>query len=402
MKPRKPKHIRTLNTKSIINIIRETTLLTKSDIARRINISQQAINNIVTELIKKDLVLEVGLGKSTGEGGKRPVLLKFNENAGYIIGSMMGPKKIKAVLTNYNTNIMIEKSIKNNIKASHEQTISEMIEMFEAIIKETNIEKNKILGIGIGVPGIVDEENGVICLFPYMPHWENVKIAQIIKDRMGINVFVSNENRVRSYGEKMFGLARKLNNFAVILTGYGIGGGFFCHNQCMSGKNLFAGEFGHIKLSADGPKCVCGNNGCLNALINTARVNELIKENMDLTEHKGSTLVKKYKDNNFKVESETLFECFNDNDSLSIKIVDEIAYWLGIAVSIITAVIDPELIIISGEYIRGGDIFKEKIIEVAKKNILPSVKKNINIKYSELGKKAGLVGSVGMVLDKLL
>jgi len=402
MKPRKPKHIRTLNTKSIIHIIREKTLVTKSDIARRINISQQAINNIVKELVKKDLVLEVGLGESTEEGGKRPVLLKFNENAGYIIGSMMGPKKIKAILTNYNTNIMIEKSIKNNIKSSHEKIISNMIGMFEEIIKEAAIEKNKVLGIGIGVPGIVDEENGVICLLPYMSHWENIKIAEIIKERMGINVYVSNENRVRSYGEKMFGLAKKLNNFAVILTGYGIGGGFFLHNQCVTGENLFAGEFGHIKLCPDGPKCVCGNNGCLNALINTVRINELIKENMNLSEYKDSILVKKYKDNNFKVEPVTLFECFNDNDNLSIKIVDEISYWLGIAVSIITAVIDPELIIISGEYIRGGDVFKEKIIKIAEKNILPSVKKDINIKYSELGRKAGLVGSVGMVLDKLL
>lgn len=402
MKPRKPKHIRTLNTKSIIHIIREKTLVTKSDIARRINISQQAINNIVKELVKKDLVLEVGLGESTEEGGKRPVLLKFNENAGYIIGSMMGPKKIKAILTNYNTNIMIEKSIKNNIKSSHEKIISNMIGMFEEIIKEAAIEKNKVLGIGIGVPGIVDEENGVIRLLPYMSHWENIKIAEIIKERMGINVYVSNENRVRSYGEKMFGLAKKLNNFAVILTGYGIGGGFFLHNQCVTGENLFAGEFGHIKLCPDGPKCVCGNNGCLNALINTVRINELIKENMNLSEYKDSILVKKYKDNNFKVEPVTLFECFNDNDNLSIKIVDEISYWLGIAVSIITAVIDPELIIISGEYIRGGDVFKEKIIKIAEKNILPSVKKDINIKYSELGRKAGLVGSVGMVLDKLL
>jgi len=402
MNPRKPKHIRTLNTKSIIDILRENTLVTKSDIARKINISQQTINNIVKELVKKDLVLEVGLRKSTKEGGKRPVLLKFNENAGYIIGSMMGPKKIKGILTNYNANIMIEKRIQNNIKASHEEIISSMIKMFEEIIKEAGIERSKVLGIGIGVPGIVDEKRGVIRLLPYMSNWENIKIAKIIKDRMGIDVFVSNENRVRSYGEKMFGLAKKLNNFALILTGYGIGGGCFINSKCITGRNLFAGEFGHLKLSSDGPKCVCGNKGCLNALVNTVRINELIKEYMNLSEYKDSILIKKYKDNNFKVESKTLFECFYNDDNLSKKIVDEISYWLGIAVSIIVTVIDPELIIISGEYTVGGDYFMNKIIKVAKENILPSVKKNINIKYSQLGKKAGLVGSIGVVLDKLL
>ena len=402
MKPRRPKHIRKLNTKLISNIIRENPMVTKSDIAGKINISKQTINNIVKELIKKNLVLEVGLRESTEEGGKRPVLLKFNENAGYIIGSMIGPKKIKAVLTNYNKNIMIEKSIKNNIKASHKEIISKMIEMFEEIIKEAGIEKSKVSGIGIGVPGIVDEEKGIIHLLPYMSKWKRIKIAEIIKDRMGINVFVSNENRVRCYGEKMFGLARNLNNFTVILTGYGIGGGLFVNNQCITGKNLFAGELGHLKLSSDGPNCVCGNRGCLNALVNTVRINKLIKENMNLPEYKNSILVKKYKDNNFKVESKTLFECFNNKDNLSKIIVDEISYWLGIAVSIIVGVVDPELIIISGEYTIGGDGFINKIIKVAKENILPSVKKNINIEYSQLGKKAGLFGSIGMVLDKLL
>jgi predicted NBD/HSP70 family sugar kinase len=402
MNPRKPKHIRKLNTKSIINIIREENIVTKSDIAKKINISQQAINNIVTELIRKKLVLEAGLRKSTKEGGKRPVLLKFNENAGYIIGAMMGLKKIKGVLANYNADIIVEKFFKNNIRAGHEEIISSMIEMFEEMIKDAGIEKNKVLGIGIGVPGIVDEKSGVIRLLPYMYNWENIKIAKIIKDRMGIGVYVSNENRVRSYGEKMFGLAKKVDNFAVILTGYGIGGGFFTNDECITGKNLFAGEFGHIKLSPDGPKCVCGNKGCLNALANTVRINNLVKEYMNLSEFKDSILARKYRDNNFKVESKTLFECFYDGDNLAKKIVDEISYWLGVAVSIIVAVIDPELIIISGEYTVGGDSFIDKIVEVAKANILPSIKKNIRIKYSQLGRKAGLVGSVGVVLDKLL
>jgi len=123
---------------------------------------------------------------------------------------------------------------------------------------------------------------------------------------------------------------------------------------------------------------------------------------MNLSEFKDSILARKYRDNNFKVESKTLFECFYDGDNLAKKIVNEISYWLGVAVSIIVAVIDPELIIISGEYTVGGDSFIDKIVEVAKANILPSIKKNIRIKYSQMGKKAGLVGSVGFVLDKLL
>jgi N-acetylglucosamine repressor len=402
MKLRKPKHIRKINTASVLNIIRESPQITKSDIAKKINISQQTINKIVKELICRKLVVEDGLRESTEEGGKRPVQLKFNDNAGYIIGSMMGPKKIKAILTNYNTHIMAEKSIKSNLKAGHEEIISGMIEMFEEMVNEAGINKSMILGIGIGVPGIVDEKDGIIRLLPYMPHWKDIKIAEIIENKIGISVLVCNENRVRCYGEKMFGIAKNFSDFAVILTGYGIGGGFSLNNKCVTGEHLFAGEFGHMKLSENGPVCVCGNNGCLNALVNTARINELIKENMNVARYKDSVLVKKFKESNFKVESKILFECLYKNDGLAKKIVDEISYWLGIAISIIVAVIDPELIIISGEYTAGGDYLIEKVKEIAEKNILPSVKKNINIKYSQLGKIAGLVGATGMILDKLL
>jgi predicted NBD/HSP70 family sugar kinase len=402
MKLRKPKHIRKINTASVLNIIRESPRITKSDIAKKINISQQTINKIVKELILRKLVVEDGLRESTEEGGKRPVQLKFNENAGYIIGSMIGPKKIKIILTNYNNNIMIEKDVRNDLRANYKATISKMISIFEEMIDKAGIDKNMVLGIGIGVPGIVDEKNGIIRLLPYMPHWKDVRIAEMIEDKMGISVLVCNENRVRCYGEKMFGLAKDYSDFAVILTGYGIGGGFSIDGKCVTGENLFAGEFGHMKLSPDGPKCVCGNNGCLNALINTERINQLTKENMDLAKYKGSVLVKKFKENNFKIEAKTVFGCLYNGDELAKKIIDEISYWLGIAISIIVAVIDPELIIISGEYTAGGDYLIERVKETAEENILPSVKKSINIRYSQLGKKAGLVGVVGMVLDKLL
>lgn len=403
MKLRKPKHLRRSNKRLILNTIRQHKTITKSEIAEKINISKQTINNIVRELLKEKLVIEVGLGKSTEEGGKRPVLLKFNENAGFIIGCMMGPKKIKAILTNYNTNIVTEKYFHNNIKAGPEEIISKMVIMFEDIIREAGISREQILGIGIGVPGIVNEEEGIIRLLPYMTHWESVKIAKIIENRMGIKVSVSNENRVRCYGEKMFGLANKLNNFVVIVTGYGIGGGVFIDSQCLTGKNLFAGEVGHMKLATDGPECVCGNRGCLNSLANTVRINDLIKEHMDMPEYQDSRIARRYKDSDMKITPKMLLECFcSDDDSLAKLVSDEITYWLGVGVSLITANLDPELIVISGEYAAGGNCFLNKIKKVAENNILPSVEKEINIKYSTLGKKSGLLGAAGMVLDKLL
>ncbi|MCJ7471702.1 MAG: ROK family transcriptional regulator [Actinobacteria bacterium] len=402
MKISKPELIRKINRKLVLDVIRKNPLCTKSYISKKLGCSRQTVSIIVSNLNDEGLVLKNGIGESTKEGGKKPALVEFNPKAGYIIGSMLGRSSIGAILTDLNANIIVEKAIPNSIESGHKAIISNMVKLFEEIIKESEIEKKKLLGVGIGVQGIVSPNDGIVVALPHYPDWINIPLVNIIKDELGCEVFIDNENRMRGYGEKWFGLAVNTDDFLTIYAKEGLGAGVFINGKCVMGRNFLSGEIGHIRLDADGPDCVCGNKGCFESLVNVARIRQIFNEKSGLDEFRDSLLVKKFKDNNLEIMIEELFDYFYKGDNLAKLIVDEISYWFGIGISVISSVIDPGLIIIHGPYSFGGDYFKKKVIENAEKNFLLNISKEVNIVYSKLEKKAVLIGSASIVLEKVL
>jgi len=402
MKIRKPEHIRKINTKLVLNIIRKNPDCTISFIAKRLNCSRQTVSKIVRNLINLDLLQEQGLGESTREGGKKPIILTFNPKGGYVIGTMLLKNRVNSILTDLNANIIIEKSVPIYVKEGYKAITEKMTILFEEMIMESGIKKEKLLGIGIGVQGIVDFSKGIIKKLPHYPDWVDIPLAKYIKDKIGCDVFIDNENRMRGYGEKWFGLATNTDNFLTIYVEEGLGGGVFIGGEAIRGLGFFAGEIGHMKLDINGPDCICGNKGCFESLVNVARIRQLFDKYKDSEDFKDSIFVKKYKDNNFEITIKELFGYFYQGDNLAKYIVDEISYWFGVGIAAVSSVIDPDLIIIHGQYISGGDYFIKKIINYAKKEFLPNIPREVNIKYSKIGREAGLIGGASIVLEEML
>ncbi|OFW63396.1 MAG: hypothetical protein A2Z35_03560 [Actinobacteria bacterium RBG_19FT_COMBO_36_27] len=395
----KPKLIRKINRKLIIDVIREEQNCTQTYISKKTGISKQTVSKITANLIKEGLVLKTGTGKSTEEGGKKPVLFKFNPRSRYVIGVMI-TNKITAILTDLKSNIIMEKSIDTHYKTGHNRVMLSLLELLREIINESKIEKSRLSGVGIGIQGIVSDKR--IKLLPSFMDWEDLSLGNYLEKEMGCRVFIENDNRLRGYGEKWFGLARNVNNFATLYIEKGLGAGFFYNNKTITGYNHYSGEIGHIKLKKDGPKCGCGGNGCLETMVNVERIRGLFREKIKSDSFNNSVLYRKFKNSWNLITPEILFDNFYKGDVLAKQIVDDISYWLGKGISLISATLDPDLIIIHGPYVTGGEYFLEKVKASANKNFLPNVKKEINIKYSKLGERAGLIGAVGIVLDHTL
>jgi len=394
----KPKLIRRINRKIILDAIREEDNFSQTYISKKVGTSKQTINKIITELINENLVTEAGVGESTKEGGKKPLLLKFNSKGGYVIGVMLS-HKITAVLTDLSANIISEKTIPINLKMGHKEVFFTLTKEIKDIINETD-KNNKILGIGIGIPGITSDKK--IKLLPRFLDWKNYPLVNDLSNELGIKIFIENDNRLRTYGEKWFGLAKNINNFATIYIDEGFGAGFFCEGNIITGRNYISGEIGHIKLKENGLRCGCGNNGCLETLINLNGVKNLFKEISRTNEIKSSPFCDKYRNLEHLITFDTLFKFFQKGDKLAQLIVKEITYWLRIGISIIISTLDPELIIIHGPFISGGEPFINGLKDLLKNNYLPGTKKEINLEFSKLGEKAGLFGAIGMVLDNTL
>lgn len=394
----KPKLIRKINRKLILKYIRSKKILTKAELYELTNLSKQTINNIITGLLKKNLVIKAGYGNSTKEGGKKPLLLKFNSRAHFLIGVMIGLNRIRCGITDLNGEIIKEEYIKTLKDSGSKNIIKNITTLINKLIQDSKIDRNLILGIGIGVPGIANINNGLVEMLPLFKGWENIYLGKIIENKFNIKVVVDNENRMNAMGEKWFGLAKNKNNSVVIITGDGIGGGIIINGEVLRGNNFFSGEIGHMKLSLDGPLCNCGSSGCFETLINTKSINNYFKEIIRNNSFEESKLFKIFKEKG-EISLNQLFINYNNKDKIAELIMEKLIKWFALGISNLVCLYDPEIIIIHGEYTVLNKIFFNKLNELINLYVFPKLRKKITIKKTNLGPDIGIVGAISMVLD---
>jgi len=395
----KPKLIRKINRALVIKIIRDKGLVTTRELSNLTGLSRRTINLIISSLKNKDIVLENGLGESTKEGGKKPVIYKFNSDALYTIGISIREKNISIGISNLKGNLTFINSIDVDWKNGYKQIINDIIKLIKNVMKESKIDHSRYLGIGIGLPGLVDFKKKTIKILSRHDDWKNIPLAEIIEKELNIQVEIENENYVRALGEKWFGIARKINNFVTIMTtDYGIGCGVIINNKLLRSNNSLCGEVGHSKfvyISDDASKLVD-----IEYILSGKFANKIINDNKNHKSFKKSPLLDGYS-NDPGVSLQDLFENYNKNDAFSKMIMDEISNYFIQLLTIIICTYDPDLIIIHGKYSLLNDGYFKNITCRLEEMIFPGMKKKITIKKSLHSKEALILGAVGMILDEV-
>ena len=261
--------IKELNTSLILKTIREHKSISRADIAKITGLTPATVTNITSELINYKIIIETKLGKSNG--GRKPVLLEFNYSEYNIIGVVISRHKITVSLTDLEANLISEKTSKITDDITPEHAIQIIIDLIKNIIRESD---KRALGIGISMEGLIDDENG-ICVLSSNFGWENINIKEKIEKEFVLPVFVNNDVKALTLGEKFYGSAKNSSDFLLLYTGYGIGASFVSGGHIYRGASNYASEIGHTTLDINGPVCSCGNKGCFQAL---ASGSALIKE----------------------------------------------------------------------------------------------------------------------------
>jgi predicted NBD/HSP70 family sugar kinase len=263
------------------------------------------------------------------------------------------------------------------------------------IIRKSKISKEEIIGIGIGSSGLVDSKKGLVIFSPNLDGWNNIKLKEIVEEKIGLPTFIENECRVQAIAEKKYGLAKDIKNFVCVETGTGIGTGVFIDNKLVSGDKGMAGEVGHIITNLAGNRvCHCGNIGCLETLCSTS---SLLEDIVNDIKKRGKS--SKYSESGLKLED--LSSLYDQGDEIVTRNVEKNAEYLGIGISNTIKMFNPELIIIHGEIIKFGEKYLKKVKESVSKNTFPKVKDNYNIQFSKLGENVGLIGATSIVFDNI-
>ncbi len=366
------------NTSLVFRTITQQEPLSRADIAQDSGLNKATVSSLVNELLEKQLVYESGPGESSG--GRRPVLLHYNQSAGYSIGIDIGVNYILGVVTDLKGNIINEQKLSMKDSA-FEDVLNRVKKMVYTLMEPLPQSPYGVVGIGIGIPGIVDKQ-GSILLAPNLG-WKNCQIKQQIEEEFNIPVIVENEANAGAYGEKQFGVGKSFNDIIYVSVGIGIGVGLILNNQLYQGVNGFSGELGHMVIQMDGAPCRCGSKGCWEVY---ASEHALIDNAKDLDE---PTL-------------ESIIELAKNNDEKAIALFEEIGKCLGFGINNIINTFNPEQIIIGNRLAMAKQWIEQPLQDIVQSHALAFQQKNLQISFSQHSTHSAALGVSAFAFEQFL
>jgi len=369
--------IRNINKGLVLRTIEKNGSISRVEIGKIVGLTPPTVSAIVKDLIERDVVQEIGKGDSSG--GKKPILLKINSKAAYmIVVDLGGENGIRVALVDLSYNIINEK-FGPKIESLNSQKLKNSLSVIlKDFIKEINIPREKILSICIGVPGIIDNKLKKVTVAPYL-NWE-ISLEDLALREIGIPIALENDVNLMALGEKTKGIAQKINNFVFVGERTGIGAGIITNGKLYKGANNAAGEVGYLLID---PKYAPKNSrdyGCLEKLASYKVIVEKVREKMA---------------KNIRVME--VFKMAAQGDSIALGIVKEALKFLAYGIGNISCVLDPELVIIGG----GISILPPRFLEDIKRNIKEIIPFVPNIEFSKLGEDGVLIGAAVKVLEPL-
>jgi predicted NBD/HSP70 family sugar kinase len=377
--------------KKIIKELYFGGLLSCSEISERIEKSFPLTSRLVNELIDEGLVIERGFAASTG--GRKPITYSLKLDVMYVVAVALDQLITKVVLMDLNNQYVSEIKKIDLPLANNSHALSKLAEGIASFIKEQPIEKEKIIGVGIGMPGFVDAIKGINYTFL---HTNGRTINQTISDKIGLPVFIDNDSSLIALAELRFGAAHNKKNAMVINASWGVGLGLILNGELFRGHNGFAGEFSHIPLFINNKICECGKTGCLETESSLLVVIEKARE--ALSEGKASQL-KGLPKHEVEKACEMIVDAANRGDKLAVELLSEAGYNIGRGVAILIHILNPEIVVLSGRGSAAGKIWQAPIQQALNEHCIPKLCANTEIKISAFGFHAELIGAAVLVME---
>ncbi len=371
--------LKELNRSRAFNILRERETISRSELARGTGLSRAAISLLADDLLRLEIVREVGIGNSTG--GRPPILLQFNPNARYALGARLRDHHWGIVVTNLDAQVVerLDAPIADATPKSAVFALKEGIAQIQKRVDATRL----LPAVGVGTPGLVEVESGVVKTAVDVG-WFDVPIRQMLEEALGRRVYVANRSRVGALAEMWHGPQNGVSDLIYISIGTGVAAGIIIGGDLYPGTNSSAGELGHITILPDGPPCPCGNRGCLQQLVSGPAIVERARQQMQSAP---PTL-------------EALFAAAKQNNPDARAIVEETASYLGIAVANLVNLFNPQRIVLGGPVGQAGQVLLKPLRREVRSRAMAYPLSAVQIVQSGLGADAGAIGAAVLVLQQ--
>jgi glucokinase-like ROK family protein len=392
--------INRLNKIKILGLIRDYGTISRAELVTKSGLSAPTVTRIVNSLINEEkLVLSVGMGNSNG--GRPPVLLKFNGQKSYVIGIDLGATAIRGVLSDLNGNFLEEIEITTRLDAGFDEIMNDVAKLIlDLASSKKKLTRSIIYGAGIAVAGLIDMKEKIIEYSPVF-NWNKVDIVGALRDKVDIPIIIDNVTRLMALGGLCYGKGQRTRNFICVNVGYGIGSGIIVNGALLTGTDGFAGEFGHMTIDKDSDiQCSCKKYGCLEALASGKAI--ALTAQSRLARGQKSMLNELCEGDHSSVTTKMVAEAANQGDELALNVFKRATEYIGIGIANLVNLLNPEMIVIGGGVSMAGDIFFDNIKKVVANHVMQSGSRDVNIYPVAFGENAALMGAFALILNKVL
>jgi glucokinase len=311
------------------------------------------------------------------------------------IGVDLGGSAVKAGLVNAQGRILRDTTVPAEANQGPTHVIKRIAESVHLLIKHSTYKKKDCVGIGVGAPGSVELNGGTVKYPPNFPRWTEVRLGEALHREFQLRVEVDNDANAAAVGEAKFGSGVGHKDFIMVTLGTGVGGGLILNGKIFRGPFGGAGELGHITIDHNGPRCNCGNRGCVEAYVGarylTQRAIEKVKRNRD------SIILSLAGNDTTRIDPKVVSLAAKRGDATAVKILAETGRYLGIGLASVVNLLDVRLIIIGGGIARAGKPLFDAVKESVRAHVLTPMREGLEVLPARLGNSAGILGAAALV-----
>ncbi len=382
----------TIYRRSIIKHLYFTSPLSCADLSLLTEKSVPLTTRVLNELIEEGYVLETGLASSSG--GRRPQMYSLQTNLMYVVSVAVDQLITRIAIMDMQNNYVGEVEKLELALSNYPSVLKELAAHIDEYITRSGITRDKIAGIGIGMPGFVDVKKGINHSFLKV---KEGSIVTYIESVTGLPVLIDNDSSLIALAEFKLGMARGKKNVMVLNIGWGIGLGMILDGALFRGDNGFSGEFSHIPLFTNNKICSCGKMGCLETetsllVIAQKAINGLQQGKLSIL--KDLTL------DHVEETARLILEAALRGDKFAIEIISEAGYNIGRGLAILVHLLNPGTIVLSGRGSIGGKLWLAPVQQALNEHCIPKIAENLEVRISSLGYQAELVGAAALVMEQ--
>ncbi|HEV8633850.1 MAG TPA: ROK family protein [Chloroflexota bacterium] len=384
---------RELNRTTLYDLVRARGVVSRAALARATGLSKATVSEIIDRFIREGFVRTLGPGESNG--GRRPTLLGFDPCARHAVGVELGDAACRVVLTNLHA-----EPVRSAWRPVRTRSADDAVAAAAALIGDVTagLPPGRLIGVGVGTPGLVDSRRGVIQMAPDLG-WRDVPAGPRLADRFAVPVAVVNRAKAAALAEGWRGAGRDVDNLVYVSVSTGIAAGIVINGRLYRGASMSEGELGHVTALLDGPLCGCGNRGCLQAVAAGPAIVARVREK--LRTGQPSTLIELANGKLDLLTLESVAAAAAADDPLVLGVLDEVALYLGVATANLINILNPRMLILGGGVVRALPALVHRVEAVVRARAMSVPAAAVAVVPSQLGPDAVPTGAAAFLLSQV-